>query len=169
MSIQKKYANITLPAEDVVAYDAAIVIAHDKMAILPEEETPLVKHLAKIGNKSESFAREALALGKQHTGLLPRDLDLTTMERTLQNRDVLRVRLATARHLVDRLEAAIVLLGVDCYRDGLDIYNALKRGGTTQSLRDAVRELGRTFRRTQAEEETPEPTEPEPEEPVITA
>ena len=158
MSIQKRYGNITLAADDMVIYDGAVVTAHDKMAVLPEEETPLVKHLAKIGNKSESFAREALALGKQHTGLLPRDLDLAVMERTLQNRDALRVRLATAKHLVDRLEAAVVLLGVDCYRDGLDIYNALKRGGTTQSLREAVRELGRTFRRTQAEEGTPEPT-----------
>ena len=37
MSIQKKYADITLPAEDVVAYDAAIVIAHDKFSIAGRE------------------------------------------------------------------------------------------------------------------------------------
>ena len=34
MSISKKYANFTLAAEDMVAYDAAIVTAHTKMAVL---------------------------------------------------------------------------------------------------------------------------------------
>src|SRR5689334_16908636 len=108
MSIRKKYANFSFAAEDLTAYDGAISTAHTKMSSLPEEDAAVVKHLAKIGNKSESFAREALSFAKQHSGLMPRDLDLLNLERTLDNRDTFRDRLAVAKHLVERLEAAIV-------------------------------------------------------------
>ena len=161
MSLTKKYADIVLVAEDMTTIDTGITSALTVAEAFPSEEASTVKRLAKIGLKSASFAREALDLGTLHEGLLPRNLDLAKMERTIDNRDAIRTHYNKVRQLLEKLEAALVLLGVDAYRDGLDIYNSLKRHGTDQTLQSAVAELGRIFRKSQQEEDEPEiPAEP---------
>lgn len=161
MSLTKKYADIVLVAEDMTTIDTGVTSALAVAEEFPSEEASTVKRLAKIGLKSESFAREALDVGKLYEGLLPRDLDLAKMEVTIANRDAIRTRYNKVRQLLERLEVTLVLLGVDAYRDGLDIYNSLKRHGTDQTMRDAVAELGRIFRKAQREIEEPEvPQEP---------
>jgi hypothetical protein len=153
MSLMRKYADIVLVAEDLTSFDAGITSATTIAETFPTEETATVKRLAKIGMKSESFAREALEVARVAEDLLPRALDLARMERTIANRDAMRLRYTRLRQLLERVEAALILLGVDAYRDGLDVYDALKRHGTDQALREAVYQLGRAFRRAQEEEE----------------
>lgn len=164
MSLTKKYADIVLVAEDMTTLDEAVTAASTITEVFPSEEAATVKRLAKIGLKSTSFAREALDLGKLYSGLLPRDLNLAKMENTLNNRDAIRTRYNKVRQVLEKLEVMLVLLGVDAYRDGLDIYNSLKRHGTDQTMRDAVAELGRIFRKTQRETAEPEV----PQEPTVT-
>ena len=138
MSLTKKYADMVLVTEDLQNLDAAVNEALLIVELFPSEETATVKRLAKIGLKSESFAREALELGKTYSGLLPRDLNLGKMELALDNRDAIRARFNKVRQILEKLQAALVLLGVDTYRDGLDIYNSLKRHGTDQTMRCAT-------------------------------
>ena len=164
MSLTKKYADMVLVAEDMTTFDTGVTSALTVAETFPSEEASTVKRLAKIGLKSASFAREALDLGKIYEGLLPRDLNLAKMEVTIANRDAIRTRYNKVRQLLEKLEVALVLLGVDAYRDGLDIYNSLKRHGTDQTLQSAVAELGRIFRKTQREVEDPEV----PQEPAVT-
>jgi hypothetical protein len=147
MSLSHRYADLELETALLALLDSSMSTALAQTADFPSEEAATVKRLAKIGLKSESFAREALELARINEELIPRGLDLDRLERTIQNRDAIRARLIKAQLLVQRLQALSVLLGVDSYSDALDIYQALKRHGTDQSLREAVKDLGKIFKR----------------------
>src|SRR5689334_17044379 len=99
MSLHKRYADVTYPASDLAALAAAVTEARAKVASMPTESAVTVKRLAKIGMRSESFARDALDLGSVHAGLLPRDLDLARMAANLENREALRTLLAQIEQL----------------------------------------------------------------------
>jgi hypothetical protein len=153
MSLSHRYADLELESALLALLDSSMSTALEQTSDFPSEETATVKRLAKIGLKSESFAREALELARINEELIPRGLDLDRLERTIQNRDAIRARLIKAQLLVQRLQALSVLLGVDSYSDALDIYQALKRHGTDQSLREAVKDLGKIFKRGRKKEE----------------
>jgi hypothetical protein len=159
MSLSHRHADLELESALLALLDSSMSTALEQTAEFPSEETATVKRLAKIGLKSESFAREALELARINEELIPRGLDLDRLERTIQNRDAIRARLIKAQLLVQRLQALSVLLGVDSYSDALDIYQALKRHGTDQALRASVKELGRIFKRGRKKEEAV-PAEP---------
>jgi hypothetical protein len=99
-----------------------------------------------MGLKTESFTREAIALGKLNLDLLPKGLNITQAETALANRDMLRIRWMRVKQLADRLEMAMVLCGADGYNAGRDAYKAMKVNTRDAALRDLLRALGRTFR-----------------------
>ena len=152
MSLTHKYADIELEEAILSLLDSSMDTALEQTADFPSEEAATVKRLAKIGLKSESFAREALDLAKIYEGLMPRALDLERFERTIAQRDAIRARLRKAQLLVQRLQVLSVLLGVDCYSDALDVYHHLKRHGRGQEMRAVVKHLGRIFKRGKKEE-----------------
>jgi hypothetical protein len=157
MSIDKRYADFDLAAEDNVTFDGAIVSAETITGLYPTETATTVKHLLKIGAKTESFSREALELGKMYSDHLPRGLNLARMEKALEMRNEIRTRYLRLLRITERLRTTMLLLGVDAYGDGLTVYNSLKRG-KDETLRQAVNYLGRHFNRV-ADEEEPAPDE----------
>jgi hypothetical protein len=152
MSIKLQYADTTYAAEDITALDAAITAALDRTEIMPTTDLATLKRLAKMGLKSESFSREALAEAKLHIDLMPRGLNVTRMETNIANRDLLRTRLAQIEELRARLRAAVILHGVDGYNDGLTVYRALQSNGDYRQA-EAVGRLGRIFQKATEEED----------------
>ena len=145
-SLQKRYASSSYPAELFTQLAAVLELGFSQMEALPSEDAPILKRLARIGLKSESFAREALSLARVHPELLPRALDLERMAANLQSRDQLRELLVQLEQLTARVRAAVVLHGVDAYADGLTVYHSLQRHGD-DTVREATGKLGRIFRR----------------------
>jgi hypothetical protein len=158
MSLKLQYADTTYAAEDITALDTAITAALDKTGILPTTDLPTLKRLAKMGLKSESFAREALAEAKLHLDLMPRGLNVARMERNIANRDLLRTRLAEIEELRARVRAAVILHGVDGYNDGLTVYRALQSNGDYRQA-EVISRLGRIFQKTTVGEDDLPPEE----------
>lgn len=157
----KDQIDITLANEDLTTFDTsltAIETATEQILMsLPPEE---IKRLAKIGFKTETFAYKALEIGKLNPGLLPRDLDLTKIERDVLAREQLAIRFVRVKQLYDKMHATMLLLGTDFYQGALAIYRALKANGRDAGLTTLLAELGVAFERP-SQKKKPQPTPPD--------
>jgi hypothetical protein len=162
MSIHNRYANIVIVEEDFATFDTAIDGARTTMAVLPPVNAVLLKHVAKIGTKTETFTRQTLELARLNPGLIPVGLNITEVQQDLEMRDELRVRYLALLELANRMRGAMRLLGSDAYTGALAAYRAMKVNNRNEALTESIRELGRVFKSAQTEQEEPV----EPEEPV---
>ncbi|RYD82183.1 MAG: hypothetical protein EOP84_09805 [Verrucomicrobiaceae bacterium] len=160
MSMYKDLLDFTIVAEDSTAIAAALTEIEDIVEAftlsLPPEEA---KRLLKIGMKTETFSYKALEVGKLHPGLLPRDLDLTRIDRDVAARETLMVHFIRIQRLHNLLQSTLAVLGADFYAGGRAIYRALKANGREAGLESVLAELGVAFARAL---KTTEPDEPAP-------
>jgi hypothetical protein len=136
-----------MPAENLTAMDGAATTYSTNCDVLPILDPVLVKRLARMGNKTESFSRRAIALGKENIDLLPKGLSLVQAEAALANRDVLLTRWLKMKQITDRLEMAMILCGVDAYNAARSAYRSMKVNTRDAALHALLRDLARTFQR----------------------
>lgn len=145
----------SIVAEDIVLIDAAITTLETKLTILmslsPEER----KSLPGMGPQSESFAGQALQAAQLNEDLMPRGLDLESIERDKVLREQLLPRFERLRHLTERMDHTIHLAGSEYYRGALAIYKALKAFGRSAGLEALIEELRRRFPQRRKPTETP--------------
>ena len=146
--------------EQLTALDAAIAELLENVEFLQAVDPAEAKHMVKIGQKTENFALNAIEIGKQHIGLLPRDLDLTKVERDVALRQALGIRFLQIKHLHRLMQETMMLLGTDIYSAALAIYRSLKANGKEAGLATLLAELGMTFEGQRRKKKQPDPEEP---------
>ena len=149
-------------AEQFTTLDTAITDLLASTEFLQAVDPAEAKHMVKMGQKTETFALKAIEIGKQHIGLLPRDLDLTKVERDVALRQALLIRFLQIKHLHQLMQETMMLLGTDIYSAALAIYRSLKANGKEAGLASLLAELGITFakqRKKNAPAESDEPLE----------
>ena len=145
MNILKNRINLVLTAEQVAGLEAAIVAVEDASEFLIGITVDDRIELAKLGPKSEGFAALALETARLNEGLLPRDLDLSDLERDRAAREHLRPLYERMRQLTRKIDDTMLLLGSDYYSGALAVYRALKANGQLEGLQPVLADLGRRF------------------------
>lgn len=105
------------------------------------------RQLTKMGDKSEAFCRQAVNVMADNSGILPRNLDLTALQRDLAALDVLRPRLLRLTRLHERANDTEMALGSDLMTNALEGYAFLKIAGEGEGLRALRRMLSARFNR----------------------
>jgi hypothetical protein len=142
------YRNIldgTITAEEVTDIDAAIATLEARLTILVGLTAKERLSNQGMGPQNEGFASRALIAGQQHSGLMPRELDLAAIQRDKALREVLLPRFERLRQLTNKMEHTIHLAGSEYFKGALAIYGALKLFGRAAGLDDLIAELGRRF------------------------
>src|SRR3954447_24412388 len=105
------------------------------------------RRMSKLGLKTATFARRALDIGRQHQGVLPRNMDLEQIESDFATWEALHIQIARTQMLLQRLQDTAVQIGHDVYEETRAIYTYLQHRGEAEGLQAALEELGQMFAR----------------------
>jgi hypothetical protein len=133
--------SVDLSDADYAEIDAALATLARHFATLIDLSAEERRNLTKMGDKSESFCRQALVTLDQNRQLLPPNLDLAEAQRDLQHLDRLRARLPQLQVLHGKLDDTIMALGSDVMTTSLEGYALLKvmgQGSGLEALRQGM-------------------------------
>ncbi|WP_426663980.1 hypothetical protein [Rhodanobacter aciditrophus] len=161
--MSQNLVDIDLTADALAAIDNALTALEAGLAPLVAL-TPDQRHqLVKMGDKSESFCRQAGHVFAQNPGVLPGNFDLAAYQRDLATLDALRPRLLRLGRLYQRGADTEMALGSDLMSSALEGYAVLKVAGKGQGLDEMRRMLSARFTRAAKAGATPAPAgEPTP-------
>ena len=114
------------------------------------------QQLLKMGDKSEAFCRQTLAVLAKNRQVVPPSLNLDEALADLAALDVLRPVLHNLQQLCERLRDTEMALGSDLMSAAVEGYGLLKVSGKNQGLDGLRKELGTRFARN-PRKATPEP------------
>jgi hypothetical protein len=137
--------NIAITPDQLTAFDngltqieAAVVWA---LALSPEQR----KSLKRMGEKSESFCRQALNIAGQNPQIVPPNVPVAKAAANLATLDEIRPRALRLARLVERLADTDTALGNDIMKVSLNTYRQLKLCGQAEGLEPMRRDLGGLF------------------------
>lgn len=139
--------SLTLSANDLAEADAAIATLKRVFAPLVSLSSDEVRGLAKMGEKSEVFCRQTLAVLAANPQVVPPNLGLAEATADLAALDALRPRLVQLRQLTERATDTEIALGADIMATALEGYALLKVSGKDEGLKSVRRELGARWSR----------------------
>lgn len=105
------------------------------------------RELLKMGVRSETFVRQALAALDKNRQVVPPSLGLDEALADLRALDVLRPVLQRLEQLTERLRDTEMALGSDLMDTAVEGYGLLKLTGRNQGLDGLLKELGGRFAR----------------------
>ena len=123
------------------------------ISLTPKQRIRLVK----MGDKSESFCRQAMNVMSENTAVLPRNMDLADVQRDLATHDALRPRLVRLTRLLEKANHTDLALGSDVMSAALEGYAFLKISGKGEGLHGLRKALSQRFDNTARKASTPEP------------
>jgi len=126
------------------------------ISLIPETR----RELPRMGDKSRAFVQASLNLAEQDDSFLPRSFDVAEMRKDEDLYNALTVIYTVLSILTQRLDDTILLTGSDLYVAALEIYDAAKRKGGSDSggLDDLLDALSQRFaRRAKKTDELPKP------------
>lgn len=103
------------------------------------------KSLARMGDKSETFCRQALSMLAQNPQVVPPSLKLAEAQADLAALDRLRPVLQRLQRLTERAADTDIALGSDVMSCALQRYALLKAVGKNQGLEGLRKELSTRF------------------------
>jgi hypothetical protein len=139
--------SLSLSNEDLAAADEAIATLRRVFAPLISLTSDEVRGLAKMGEKSEVFCRQTLAVLDANPQIVPPNLGLAEARADLAALDALRPRLTQLRQLTERASDTEVALGADIMATALEGYALLKVSGKDEGLKAVRKELGARWAR----------------------
>jgi hypothetical protein len=139
--------SLSLSNEDLAAADEAIATLRRVFAPLISLSNDEVRGLAKMGEKSEVFCRQTLAVLDANPQIVPPNLGLSEARADLAALDALRPRLTQLRQLTERASDTEVALGADIMATALEGYALLKVSGKDEGLKAVRKELGARWAR----------------------
>jgi len=139
--------SLSLSNEDLAAADEAIATLRRVFAPLISLSNDEVRGLAKMGEKSEVFCRQTLAVLDANPQIVPPNLGLAEARADLAALDALRPRLTQLRQLTERASDTEVALGADIMATALEGYALLKVSGKDEGLKAVRKELGARWAR----------------------
>ena len=159
MTIHKNNLDVTLTTEQSAAVTASIASLYTAMPFLVSMSAADRRRLPKLGDKSESFVRQAHQIVRDHGSVLPTGLDLAAMDRDATIRDLLLPVHQQLSQILSLVDDTIMAAGCDLMKASLIVYRALQSHGEEAGLRLVRDELGRRFAKTST---TPEEEEEAP-------
>jgi hypothetical protein len=131
----------------LAAVDAALGELEAQLAGLVALEADRRRSLARMGDRSEAFCRQALRVLEQNPQIVPPSLGLAEAQADLDAVDRLRPRLMRLQRLTRLAQDSDTLLGSGVMACALRGYALLKVAGAEQGLEGLRQELGSRFAR----------------------
>ena len=132
--------DLELSADVLADIDTALAALEARLAPLRGLDADARRGLAKMGDKSEAFCRQAVMAFTQNASVLPRNFDLAAYQRDLTALDTLRPRLQRLARLHELMAHTEMALGSDLMSASLEGYAVLKVSGRSSGL-DGMREM----------------------------
>lgn len=142
--------SLSLTAEDYTAIDQAIATLEKLFGGLIELSVDERRGIVRMGDKSEAFCRQTLALMTENRGKVPNDVGLDEALNDLGQLDLLRRRTIRLRQLAGRCEDSETALGSDVMSTSLEGYALLKVLGKGSALEVLRQEISARFNRKSA-------------------
>ena len=127
--------------DDLPKFDAALDAIEGVMDVFVSLTPEQMRKLTKIGEKSETFCRQTVAILDQNRQALPPGFDLDELKRDLAAYDALRPRLNRLKSLVAKCGDTQLALGSDLMRASYDGYALAKvfgQGAALDTLKEAM-------------------------------
>lgn len=145
---------LTFTDAQLVAVDAALTELETQLSGLIALSVPQKRSLKKMGEKSESFCRQALRVLEQNPQMVPPNVPLADALGDMGALDQLRPRMVRLSRLSERAADTDTALGSDVMAVALKGYGLLKLTGQTEGLDALRKDLGTRFSRTSRPPET---------------
>lgn len=142
--------SLSLTAENYTAIDQAIATLENLFSGLVELSADERRGIVRMGDKSEAFCRQTLALMTENRGMVPNDVGLDEALNDLSQLDQLRRRTIRLRQLAGRCEDSETALGSDVMSTSLEGYALLKVLGKGSALEGLRQEISARFNRKSA-------------------
>lgn len=142
--------SLSLTADDYTAIDQAIATLEKLFGGLVELSVDERRGIVRMGDKSEAFCRQTLALMTENRGMVPSDVGLDEALNDLGQLDLLRRRTIRLRQLAGRCEDSETALGSDVMSTSLEGYALLKVLGKGSALEGLRQEISARFNRKSA-------------------
>jgi hypothetical protein len=140
-------SNFSVSPEQLVVVDnavGAIEAAIPGAFALSAEQRKSMKWM---GDKSESFCRQALNIVGQNPQIVPPNIPVAQAIAKMKAIDELRPRLLRLTQLVERLADTQAALGNDILKVSFSAYRLLKMTGRTEGLESSRKDLAGIFSR----------------------
>ena len=148
--------SMNLSPADLQEVDAALETLRRVLAPMVALETQQRRELFKMGDKSEAFCRQTLAVLAANPQIVPPNLGLAEAQADLAALDALRPRVLQLQQLAERADDSMLALGSDLMSVSLEGYGLLKVSRRSGALKTARRALSARFMRGARGEETEE-------------
>ncbi|KGM57046.1 hypothetical protein N799_12690 [Lysobacter arseniciresistens ZS79] len=156
--MSQNITDFSLDDTQLAASEQAMTDLETNLSGMVAMSTAQRRKLARMGDKSEAFCRQTLAVLAQNPQVVPPSLKLAEAQADLEALDRLRPLVLRLQRLAERATDTEIALGSDVMRCALDGYALLKVSGRNQGLEGLRKELGTRFARTARNSEgTPEP------------
>ena len=143
---------LNLAPETMAAVNTALDTLEANLTGLVALEPLQRRSLAKMGDKSEAFCRQAVVAFSQNPSVLPRNFDLDGFLNDLATLDTLRPMLVRVNRLYERLNDTEMAVGSDLMSNALEGYAVLKVAGKGEGLDSLRKMLSVRFNRRRAGE-----------------
>lgn len=132
---------------DYTEIDTALAVLERHAANLIDLSVADRRSLSKMGDKSETFCRQALRVLDQNRHVLPPSLDLAEAQRDLAQFDLLRTRAVRLEVLMGKIDDTLTALGSDVMSASLEGYALLRVVGEGSGLEGLRQGMASRFAR----------------------
>ena len=121
-------------ADDIAAIDQALDTLEARLARLVVLTPDEIRHLTKMGDKSEAFCRQAAVVLEDNPKLIPPGFSVADMRQDITDLDLMRPRFLRLRELLAKANSTEMALGSDIINAALEGYGYMKMGGKSAGL-----------------------------------
>ena len=125
--------------DDIAAIDKALDILEAKFDRFVTLTPDQIRHLNKMGDKSEAFCRQAAVVLEENPQLIPPGFSVAELRQDITDLDLMRPRFLRLRELLQKVDSTEMALGSDIINAALEGYGYMKMGGKSAGL-DGLRE-----------------------------
>ena len=137
--MSQNLVSLDLGAEDITAIDKALDTLEARFARLVVLTPDEIRHLNKMGDKSEAFCRQAAVVLEENPQLIPPGFSVAELRQDITDLDLMRPRFLRLRELLQKVDSTEMALGSDIINAALEGYGYMKMGGKSAGL-DGLRE-----------------------------
>lgn len=140
--------NLTLTETQITNVEAALATLETELGGLIALSAMDKRRMRKMGEKSESFSRQALRVVSQNPQMIPPNIAINDALDDLKLLDQLRPWLSRLSRLCERGNDTDAALGNDIMSVALQAYGLLKLTGRAEGMEGLRRDLSSLFNRT---------------------
>lgn len=139
--------NLSLSDAQLANVDAALATLEAEFAGLVALSVRQKRSMLRMGERSESFSRQALQVISQNPQMIPANIPVASAVADLKLLDQLRPRIVRMTRLCQRANETDAALGNNVMAVALKSYSLLKLTGRTEGVEELRRDLSTRFSR----------------------